>query len=171
MYYKLCGGFVGLFVLFLSGCSTVESRIQSNPQVYGSLSPAVRRWFARAGSGKVCRKPLFTWPGAVPIGFVPGFGQAKRSKLGPTPPCAASLCPIIITIRAPMDSAIFGEAFGGTITFSIPLALILTRSIRILTLFPMRYPTRLSFSNQVVAQDGSICAIEKGLAFADISLT
>ena len=31
MYHKLSGGFVALFVLFLSGCSTVESRIQSNP--------------------------------------------------------------------------------------------------------------------------------------------
>ena len=40
MYHKLSAGFVALFVLFLNGCSTVESRIQSNPQVYGLLSPA-----------------------------------------------------------------------------------------------------------------------------------
>jgi len=67
MYHKLSGGFVALFVLFLSGCSTVESRIQ--------------------------------------------------------------------------------------------------------TLFHMRYPTRPSFSKEVFALDGSTCAIEKGVAPVDISLT
>ena len=39
MSSKLCWGFVALLVLFLTGCSTVESRIRSNPQVYASLSP------------------------------------------------------------------------------------------------------------------------------------
>jgi hypothetical protein len=33
-------GFVALLASFLGGCSTVESRIKSDPQVYGSLSPA-----------------------------------------------------------------------------------------------------------------------------------
>jgi hypothetical protein len=70
-----------------------------------------------------------------------------------------------------MDSAIFAADFGGTIIFSIRLALILIRSIRILTLFHMRYPTRLSFSKEIVALDGSTCAIEQGLAPVDISLT
>ncbi len=73
MYDKLCVEFVALLVLFLTGCSTVESRIKSNPQVYGLLSPADQALVRRAGSGKVCRKPLFTWPGAIPIGFVPWF--------------------------------------------------------------------------------------------------
>jgi hypothetical protein len=31
---------VAILALFLTGCSTVESRIQSNPQVYGLLSPS-----------------------------------------------------------------------------------------------------------------------------------
>ena len=70
-----------------------------------------------------------------------------------------------------MDSAIFAADFGGTIIFSIRLALILIRSIRILTLFHMRYPTRPRFSKEVFALDGSTCAIEKGLLPADISLT
>lgn len=67
-----------------------------------------------------------------------------------------------------MDSP-FAEDFGGTITFSIRLALILIRLIRILTLLRMRYPTKLSFSKEVVALDGSTCAIEQG--WRRISLT
>ena len=35
----VCVGFITLLLVFLAGCSTVESRIQSNPRVYASLSP------------------------------------------------------------------------------------------------------------------------------------
>src|SRR5258708_15933148 len=121
MYDKLCVEFVALLVLFLTGCSTVESRIKSNPQVYGLLSPADQALVRRAGSGKVCRKPLFTWPGAIPIRFVPGFDWLTGSTLVPTPPCAASSW-IIVSTRATMDSAIFTEDFGDIIAFSIRLA-------------------------------------------------
>jgi hypothetical protein len=37
---KRSAGVVTLLVFFLAGCSTVENRIQSNPQVYGLLTPA-----------------------------------------------------------------------------------------------------------------------------------
>jgi outer membrane protein assembly factor BamE (lipoprotein component of BamABCDE complex) len=41
MYRKLCFGLVAaLLSSLLPGCSTVESRIKSNPQIYASLSPA-----------------------------------------------------------------------------------------------------------------------------------
>ena len=48
MSSKLGWGFVALLVIFLSGCSTVESRIQSNPRVYALLSPADQA-FVRQG--------------------------------------------------------------------------------------------------------------------------
>ena len=40
MYRKLCFGLVALLASFVAGCSTVESRIKSNPQIYASFSPA-----------------------------------------------------------------------------------------------------------------------------------
>jgi hypothetical protein len=49
-------GLAACLVLFAAGCSTVESRIQSNPEVYGSLSPAdqnlVRNGGIRSGLPK-----------------------------------------------------------------------------------------------------------------------
>jgi outer membrane protein assembly factor BamE (lipoprotein component of BamABCDE complex) len=44
MYRKLHFGLVALLASFLTACSTVESRIKSNPQVYASLSPADQAW-------------------------------------------------------------------------------------------------------------------------------
>jgi outer membrane protein assembly factor BamE (lipoprotein component of BamABCDE complex) len=57
MYRKLCFGFVAvLLATLLPGCSTVESRIKSNPQLYASLSPAdqalVRQGQIRVGMSK-----------------------------------------------------------------------------------------------------------------------
>lgn len=53
---KLWAGVVTLLLLFLAGCSTIESRIQSNPQVYGLLTPAdqslVRQGGIREGLSK-----------------------------------------------------------------------------------------------------------------------
>src|SRR5262245_3179468 len=40
MYRKLCFGLAALLASFVAGCSTVESRIKSNPQIYASFSPA-----------------------------------------------------------------------------------------------------------------------------------
>src|ERR1700741_2954683 len=40
MFCKLCFGLAALIVSFLVGCSTVESRIKSNPRIYASFSPA-----------------------------------------------------------------------------------------------------------------------------------
>jgi hypothetical protein len=50
MYRKLCFGLVALLASFLAGCSTVESRIKSSPQVYASLSPADQ---ALVGQGQI----------------------------------------------------------------------------------------------------------------------
>ncbi|HEY4781052.1 MAG TPA: hypothetical protein VIH54_04485, partial [Chthoniobacterales bacterium] len=57
MYRKLCFGLVAaLLSSLLPGCSTVESRIKSNPQIYASLSPAdqalVRQGQIREGMSK-----------------------------------------------------------------------------------------------------------------------
>jgi hypothetical protein len=57
MYRKLCFGLVAvLLAALLSGCSTVESRIKSNPPLYASLSPAdqalVRQGQIRVGMSK-----------------------------------------------------------------------------------------------------------------------
>ena len=56
MYRKLCFGLVALLASFLAGCSTVESRIKSNPQIYASFSPAdqalVRQGQIREGMPK-----------------------------------------------------------------------------------------------------------------------
>ena len=136
MYHKLSGGFVALFVLFLSGCSTVESRIQSNPQVYGLLSPAdqalVRQGRIREGLPKA----------AVYL----AWGSPDRIRSG---------------VR-------LGHTFEAWTYTTLRSEF---RSIPILTLFHMRYPTRPRFSKEVFALDGSTCAIEKGLLPADISLT
>ena len=40
MFRKLCFGLAALIASFLTGCSTVESRIKSNPQIYASFSTA-----------------------------------------------------------------------------------------------------------------------------------
>src|SRR5262249_35235842 len=40
MFRKLSFGLAALIASFLAGCSTVESRIKSNPQIYASFSPA-----------------------------------------------------------------------------------------------------------------------------------
>ena len=40
MTRTLLFGLLAVLVSFLAGCSTIESRIQSNPQAYASLSPA-----------------------------------------------------------------------------------------------------------------------------------
>ena len=73
MYHKLSAGFVALFVLFLSGCSTVESRIQSNPQVYGLLSPAdqalVRQGRIREGLPKAAVYLAWGGPDRIRSGF------------------------------------------------------------------------------------------------------
>ena len=57
MYNKLWFGLVvALLASFLAGCSTVESRIKSNPQIYTSLSAAdqalVRQGQIREGMSK-----------------------------------------------------------------------------------------------------------------------
>jgi hypothetical protein len=56
MYRKLCFGLVALLASFVAGCSTVESRIKSNPQIYASFSPAdqalVRQGQIREGMPK-----------------------------------------------------------------------------------------------------------------------
>src|ERR1700730_5848215 len=56
MYRILCFGIVALLASFLAGCSTVENRIKSNPQIYASLSPAdqalVRQGQIREGMPK-----------------------------------------------------------------------------------------------------------------------
>jgi hypothetical protein len=40
MHRKLCFRLVALLASFVAGCSTVESRIKSDPEIYASLSPA-----------------------------------------------------------------------------------------------------------------------------------
>src|SRR5260370_42376528 len=76
MHDKLYGGFVALLVLFLTGCSTVESRIKSNPQVYGLLSPAdkalVNQGRIREGLPKAA--VYLAW--GNPDGFVSGVRLA-----------------------------------------------------------------------------------------------
>jgi len=56
MHRKLCFALVALLASFLAGCSTPESRIKSNPQIYSSLSPAdqtlVRQGQIRVGMSK-----------------------------------------------------------------------------------------------------------------------
>src|SRR5262249_59985095 len=56
MFRKLSFGLAALIASLLAGCSTVESRIKSNPQIYASFSPAdqalVRQGQIREGMPK-----------------------------------------------------------------------------------------------------------------------
>src|SRR5690348_6438634 len=56
MFHKLSFGLATLIASLLAGCSTVESRIKSNPQIYTSLSAAdqalVRQGQIREGMSK-----------------------------------------------------------------------------------------------------------------------
>ena len=77
MHDELYVGFVALLVLFLTGCSTVESRIKSNPQVYGLLSPAdqalVRQGRIREGLPKA----------AVYLALGQSRSDSFRGSIGP----------------------------------------------------------------------------------------
>ena len=60
--------------------------------------------------------------------------------------------------------AVFPADFGGIITFSTRLAPIRTCSIPILALFHMRYPTKLSFSKEIVALTRNMVELRVTLA-------
>jgi hypothetical protein len=70
---KILFGFLALLASFLAGCSTVESRIQSNPQLYGSLSPTdqalVRQGQIRQGMSKAAVFLAWDNPDRIRAGY------------------------------------------------------------------------------------------------------
>src|SRR3981081_4368065 len=134
MYRKLCFGLVAaLLSSLLPGCSTVESRIKSNPQIYASLSPAdqalVRQGQIREGMSKAAVFLAWGNPDRVRSGSATGI----HSKPGFTQPPAPRFYQIIITTPVFTDLDIFAAEFGGIITISILWVPIRSPSTRILT--------------------------------------
>jgi len=133
MYRKLCFGLAALIASFLAGCSTVESRIKSNPQIYDSFSPADQALVRQRQIREGMPKPLDSSPGAIPIGFGPEYVWDIRSRPGFTQPRAVRFYQIIITTPVFTDLDIFAAGFGGIIAISILLVSIRIPSTRIRT--------------------------------------
>jgi hypothetical protein len=85
-------GIVTLLYVFLVGCSTVDSRIHSNPQTFASLSPAdqavVRQGGVREGMPKAAvylswgRPDRVRYGSRVGVPFEPGYTPRSEAKSG-----------------------------------------------------------------------------------------
>src|ERR1700731_774936 len=85
MYRILCFGIVALLASFLAGCSTVENRIKSNPQIYASLSPAdqalVRQGQIREGMPKAAVFLALGNPDRIRSGVRLGHPLLERAEV------------------------------------------------------------------------------------------
>ena len=76
MHRKLCFGLVAILASFVAGCSTVESRIKSDPQIYAALSSTDQALVRQGQIGEgMPRAAVFHKPGAILIGFGPSTSR------------------------------------------------------------------------------------------------
>src|SRR5215472_3575383 len=118
MSRKLCFGLAALIASLLAGCSTVESRIKSNPQIYASFSPAdqalVRQGQIREGMPKAAVFLAWGKPDRIRTGV--RLGHPFEAWVYTTR--ALRFYQIITTIPVFTDLDIFAARFGGNITIS-----------------------------------------------------
>jgi hypothetical protein len=133
MFRKLSFGLAALIASFLAGCSTVESRIESNPQIYASFSPEdqalVRQGRIREGMPKAA--VFLAWGNPDRIRSGVRLGHSFEAWVYTT--TRSTVLPDYYYYPGFTHSDTFAAEFGTITTISILLVSIRIPSTRIRT--------------------------------------
>ena len=123
----------------------MESRIKSDPQIYGSLSPANQALVRQGRIAEGCRRPAVFLAWGDPDRIRSGERYGNPFEVWVYTTIRTRFRRTMVTTPVTMDMDIFAAGFGGIVTISILLASIRILTTRIRTLCLTRYRIKSSY--------------------------